>query len=385
MQTCTTRKKFCVRRKTIEEGVASLPPVLPLAGQMDAIDLFIAAAGFEERVLGAPASLKEMAVPINGPCLLGEYRTNHTENSVRLETLKPLLEELGGSVKFFDADSPAKTKLAIDVELSSLDSESVKHVVFDVSGASSRLIFSVLASLLAAPRPLALTILYTEAIQYHSPDIGKRNTPVLDWGDEDLREYGVAEVEYNELYKGMHQDHLPGYVVAFPSMFPNRLQRCLSYLGVIPLGGPKNTVHWVIPATQMEDHKWRGVQTKQCLFELFYADSAQSSSEKEIPVGSYTHCDVFDYIQSAKIVMEQIERLDGQANLSLVHMGTKLQAVGAAIALGARPEMALVSSRPNSFAAQRYSQGVGNTLAIKFASQHSIVRSLAEVGRLEII
>ena len=381
---CNTRKHFCVRQKTIDEGIASLPPVQEFGEPIPPIDLFIGAAGFEERVLAVPNSLKEMGVHITGACLLAQYRTNQSENTARLATLQPQLEELGGTVKFFDGDSPAQTKNSIDTEISALDSESNNHVVFDVSGASSKLIFSVLASLFATPRSLKLTLLYTEAIQYHEPDPKNRNTPILDWGDEDLREYGVAEVEYNELYKGMHQDHLPGYVVAFPSMFPNRLQRCLSHLGVTPLSSPKSTVHWVIPATPSAEHQWRGVQTMNCLYDLFYADPNQTPESKEIPAGIYTNCDVFDYIQSIKIVMEQIERLDGQANLSLIHMGTKLQAVGAAIALAARPEMALVSSRPNSFAAHRYSKGAGKILVIKFQSQLSIIQVLAGIGSLEI-
>lgn len=69
----------------------------------------------------------------------------------------------------------------------------------------------------------------------------------------------------------------------------------------------------------------------------------------------------------------------------MIHMGSKLQAVGAAIALAARPEVALVGARPNSFAARTYSDGCGEIRVIMLETQKEVVEAMAKIGALEIV
>ena len=378
------RKPFKVRHATISEGIASLPKISGMPSMLPPIDLFIGASGFERRVLAVPEALRKMGARISGACLLGRYRTNPDDNSARAGELVPVLEEISGKVVYFDADSPSDTKNAIDAAVnSSLCADSL-HAVIDVSGASSRLIFSVMGAVLRSQRRMRLTILYTPALHYHEPEAASRDKPAFVWGDADLREFGVAEVDHNELYQGMHQDHLPAFVVAFPSMFPERLRRCLSYLGVGPLSGAEKSIHWVLPSIADEKHLWRTEQIEQCIANIF--PSTQTDEGKPaISAGAYSACDVYDYIRSAEIVMNQIEQHTGSSNISMVHMGSKLQAIGAAIALAARPEVALVSARPNSFAAKTYSDGCGDICAIVLEAQKDIVEAMSKIGTLEIV
>ncbi|QCG98712.1 hypothetical protein E6C67_34360 [Azospirillum sp. TSA2s] len=382
------RKPFKVRRISIKEAIASLPSVVPLTNSLPPIDLFIGASGFEERILAAPERIEKMGGRVLGLSLLGRYGTNPEDNSKRARELLPLLERLNRSIEFFDAESPASIKASID---SAIDRFCVRedgvrgHIVFDTSGSSSQLIFSVLAAVFRSCVNVMLTILYTPALQYHEPSSANRNELSFDWGEGDLREFGVAEVYYNELYQGMHQDHLPAYVIAFPSMFTERLQRSLGHLGVGPLVGAEKSIHWVLPSTSHSDHQWRRMQIEKCLAALFPYGAEEPGSVQTLPLDSYSCCDVFDYAHAAEIVMEQVESQGGCANISLIHMGAKLQTVGAALALAARPEVALVGARPIAFAAQTYSTGKGETQAVTFESQRAAVKAIQDIGSLKIV
>ena len=382
------RKPFKVRRISIKEAIACLPPVMPLLNPLPPIDLFIGASGFEERILAAPERIGGLGGRVSGSSLLGRYGTNPEDNSKRARELLPLLEQLNSSIEFFDAESPASVKSSIDSAIEKFCAHGGDvggHIVFDTSGSSSQLIFSVLAAVFRSRINVMLTVLYTPALQYHEPNPANRNELSFDWGDEDLREFGVAEVYYNELYQGMHQDHLPAYVIAFPSMFTERLQRSLGHLGVGPLVGAEKSIHWVLPSTTHSDHQWRRAQIEKCLAALFPYDAEDPGSGRSLPPDSYSSCDVFDYAHAAEIVMGQVESQAGCANISLIHMGAKLQTVGAALALAARPEVALVGARPVAFAAQTYSTGKGQTQAITFDSQRAAVKALQKIGSLDIV
>jgi len=380
----TNRKPFVVKKRSVEDVIAGLPQARQFDGSLAPIDLFIGAAGFEERVLAVPTRLKETGTTIRGQALLGRYRTNPQDNALRESELRPILEDLGARIEVFDADSPEGTVSAITGALRALSGKERHHVVLDISGASSTLIFSALSSLFRANTDFQLTVLYVAAARYHEPESVGRDEPVMRWGQQDFREVGVTEVDHNEIYSGIHHDHLPGFVVAFPSMYPARLQRCLSHLGVGPLSGADESVYWVLPTTTDDEHRWRQEAVKQSLIGLIHGDADQDSEvERKLPDGRHTHCDVSDYGGCIRIVMEQIDANAG-ANISVIHMGTKLQAIGVALALASRPEVALVSARPEAFAARTYSQGVGHMLSIEFKELREIVQRMAQVGTLDV-
>lgn len=381
----TSRKPFQVRKRSVEDVVAEMPHARPFDHALPPIDIFIGSAGFEERVLAIPRQLKVLGTEIEGLALLGRYRTNPEENAHREAELLPLLEQLGATPTFFDADSPEDTKRAIASALEAL-SKPECHIAFDISGASSTLIFSAISSLIGSSQGVRLTVLYSAAAKYHEPETVGREDPMVLWSQGDLRETGVGEVDHNELYRGIHHDHLPGFVIAFPSMYSARLQRCLSHLGVGPLSGADDSVYWVLPMTTDGEHRWRQEQIKQALITLIHGEedrSDEGSSPRALPEDRFTHCDVADYRGCVRIVLGQIDAKSG-ANISVIHMGTKLQAIGVALALGGRPEVALVSARPVAFAARTYSQGVGHMLCIEFDDLSSLAQRISDVGMLDV-
>jgi len=375
------RKQFAVSRRSMDSALADLPLPREFKPGDTSFDAFIGAAGFEERVLGIPRALVSAKVQVHGPILLGHYQTNDADNANRGRELLPLLRQLGPEPVYFEADSPEDTLRTIKAALATVAPERELRVLIDISGASSTLIFAVMATLASLPRQVSLTIGYAAAVNYHDPGADTRAQPVGEWGQTVLRERGVREVDTNELYRGIHHDHLPGFVIALPSMYCARLQRCLSHLGVGPLSGATESVFWVLPKTDDEAHQWRQQAVKQALSGLIHGDN--SAVDQDLPHGQYVHCDVWDYLQAARIVLEQVDRQEG-ANMSVIHMGTKIQAIGVALALLGRPEVSLVSARPESFAATNYSDGIGMLQQITIPNLQASIRRIAEVGMLDV-
>lgn len=382
MTSACARVPFKVRRIAVGDAIGEMPQLVSWENRLPPISLFIGASGFEPRVLAVPQLLREQGAKIDN-ALLGRYGTNVSDNSAREEQLLPVIHGLAGAHCFFDAESPDAIFRSIE---RALDAAPISHVLFDISGSSSRLIFSVMATLLRRVADFRLTIAYTPAARYHEPTPVNRDKPAFIWAEDELRECGVAQVDFNELYQGIHQDNLPGYVIAYPSMYPERLQRCLTHLGVAPLsGGAESSVHWILPSFSDPAHQWRADLIEKGIAEIFSFASGTEGASKGGSPGMQSTCGVFDYLRSAEIVMQKVDEYCGRANVSLVHSGTKLQAIGAAIALAARPEVALVSARPNSFAAKIYSEGYGKTHIIEFGSQRGIVEKMSRVGTLEAV
>lgn len=383
------RKRFSVRTLTAAEAVATLPTMRDFDGYTDPIDMYILSAGFEERVLAIPDSLLRAGSLVRGPILLGRYRTNPEDNAQREAELKPRIDAFAaGDYVPFDADSPESTSSVIKTALA--DKTGELHIAFDISGASSTLILSVIAALLRSGRKMRLSIFYATAAKYHEPSDALRQEPPIMWGDSDFSEIGVSEVEVNELYPGRHHDHLPTFVIALPSTAPARMKRCLGHLGVEPLSGTEDRVHWILPKTDIQEHKWRQNAVRQAVLDVVCGEShnALRASDgadafMEPSLESIEYIDVGNYRECARLLIEKIDEKAGH-NISIVHLGTKVQGVGVALAMAAREEVALVSARPQAFAASTYSDGVGSMFALTIDDPVTMVQHLSAIGTLKI-
>lgn len=379
----SNRKPFFVSSRSIGNVIAELPSTLPFTGDVAQIDLFIGARGFEERVLAVPNILRSSGASFRGPTLLGRYETNEKDNSRRERELLPILSDLGVSPDYFQADSPEDTCKKVNEALGGGGAEP-KHVLFDISGASAPLIFSTIGALNSISTRIRLTITYTAASKYHEPKTVSRDSPIGEWSPSDLRERGVRDVDVNELFRGIHHDHMPGYAIVFPSMYAPRLQRCLSHLGVGANSGAEGSVYWVLPSTTDPEHEWRQSATTASLIAMIQGQNLSGTMDPlALPSNRHTFCGVSDYLNSLRIVVEHVDQNAG-SNISLIHMGTKMQAIGCALALCGRPEVALVGARPEEFSAQNYSAGIGDVLALTLPDLHEVVRKIGEVGMIDV-
>lgn len=381
------RRRFSVHARTAAEVVAELPRMHDFDGKTDPIDVLILASGFEERVVAVPRAILNAGGTILGPTLMGRYRTNREDNERREAELMPILSALGRSPPItFDADSPESI---LEVIRSALAGQRRgAHVAFDISGASSTLILSAMAALLRSGLEVRLSIFYAFAAKYHEPHGASRDAPPIAWSEADLSEFGVSEVETNELYPGIHHDLHSSFVIALPSMFPARLRRCLGHLGIEPLSGAESQVHWILPRTDNPDHTWRQKAVRKAVLNVIYGEQMANDLAGEIEVsselpGSNEFIDVGDYRSCLRSILEMIDSKAGK-NLSIVNLGTKVQSVGVALAMAARSEVALVTARPKAFAANTYSEGIGRLLTVTFDDVVGIVQRLGAVGTLSV-
>lgn len=380
----SVRKKFIVKRHTVADVLADLPSPQMLDKSIPDIDILIAAAGFEERVLGIPQTLIDLNIKVTTSVLLGKYQTNPNENSKRETELLPLLNTLNSRTIYFDAESPEDIYRVISEALAPLADSPLINIGVDISGGSGTFITSTLMTLMRTRKNINLKVFYATACDYHEPVSISRDEPVSLWTEGDLREIGVHAVGANELAPGIHHDHLPSFVIALPSMFSARLQRGLSFLGIGTLSGADENVYWILPTTDDNKHQWRQSQVERSLLNMIYgAPEENESSPGCLPDGQWTHCDVLDYKGCARIIMTQVQEHAG-ANISVIHVGTKLQAVGVSLALSGRREVALIKARPQSFSAETYSTGIGRSYCIHLNNLKEIARRFAAVGSLDV-
>lgn len=375
------RKSFGVRRITAAEGTNDLPRLSSYQSIGKAIDVFIVAAGFEERSLAMSSKLSEEGARVRGRVLVGSYSTNHSDNSERYLQLRPILSSFGADIVEFPADDPTSTVSQVRLAIEEHGGPS-PHVVFDVSGASSTLIINTLAAIFSTSTDVALTLLYAEAESYDCLDDAGRGA--LD--PSSRRESGVSGDPVSGPFTGHHHDHLPSSVIALPSMYTGRLEACLAHLNVGPITGSEDNLFWILPTTTADQHKWRQDRTRsavELLIRRLQGRDDFSGLDGGIRPDDMVVCDTLDYAETAKVIVSRIDALPGR-NISIAHMGSKMQAVGVALAVSARSEAAVLTVRPASFNAKSYSAGIGRLHSLHFDSVRSTKSALASIGSLEV-
>lgn len=375
------RKRFIVRTIKASDRLYDLPSLQPYGPATTPLDLFIAAAGFEERVLEVPRRLREEGAAVTGEILIGHYRTNRSDNEQRYKELEPVLASFGVAMREFDADDPMEVMSAIADALQRRQSANF-HVGFDISGASSTLILAVMATLARFTRPVALTVFYTTARSYDQPRKDGHEALAL----EEPRETGVGTEPLSAPFSGYHHDHLPVSVIALPSLYAGRLEACLAHLNVGPITGSADNLYWLLPGTDADEHKWRQDYTRHTVRELMLRLQGREDEEpgdEVIRAVDMATCDVLDYVDTTRCLVDRIDELPGR-NISIVHMGSKLQAIGVAMAAAARSEVAVLTVRPASFNASKYSAGIGESFIVHFPDLGKVVDSIATIGTLEV-
>lgn len=380
----TEAKRCSMIRRDLEDALETLP--LPQRfestnpGHLDAI---IFAKGFEERSVAVPLQLVQAkSIGVGTMVLVGEYKTNTYENGQRFEHLSPALTSSGATVVMFDADEPSATYSSIASMLRKLAAVESPKILFDTSGASCTLIFSVIGSLFRDMPGIELWIIYAEASKYY-PDAAAHGTLDLkqrrsvDWAEKTPREEGSEPMVYHALYDGCEHDSRPHYIIGVPGFATARFAHCVKQIGDEDSAPPAEVMTLVLPYSAGDEHQWRG-PTVQELTERVFAGAAD---QQRLP--AIVKCGATEYLQMIKIILESSESHLGE-NVYLVHFGTKLQTLGAAIALLARSEIALVTARPRTFNADQYSEGIGPRWSIHFDDLGKVVKRLSDVGCISV-
>jgi len=376
------RKSFIVKTLTAADCVFELPVLEPYVAPRTQIDLLVVAAGFEERILAVPRRLKVDGTAIGAEVLVGRYRTNAADNERRYEELAPLLMALGAPISSFEADDPTNVVAAVEAALARNAGTEHLHVAFDISGASSTLILSVIAALARSSLSVEVTLFYTTAESYDPPPEGHGEPFVL----KGHREEGIGTEPLSGPFGGHHHDHLPASVIALPSMYTDRLEACLAQLNVGPITGSADNLYWLLPSTGVDEHRWRQDHTLQAVRSLMRRLQGRDDDSDDVEVirpDDMATSDVLDYAEAMRLLIARIDDLPGH-NISIVHMGSKLQAIGVSLAAAAREEVAVLTARPASFNAAKYSSGIGSMYLLHFSDFRSVLKAIADIGCLEV-
>jgi hypothetical protein len=387
-------KTAFVRRIGFDDILASLPLVQAWDGRGLDPDLFICALGFEERALTAAQAMGcalGSGRTAERCALIGLYPTNHSDNEKNRAPLLKAVHGFAHTADYVAADTPEEVRRAVFKSLARLTGER-HHVVFDLSAASGTFILSVIASLIAARRDVTLDIVYSEPEQYFPKreDFDHRLEKLIadaisPGDDESFMEQGVAMVEPSELHPGVNVENRPDHVIAVPAFRTSRLIRCLAHISDQPLAAPLDSIFWILGEPPATDLKWRhDLQSRIVNRQLAALVGKEPGAEHAPDLCAKNHatCSTRDYREILRAVVTQVDAKGGE-NVWLVHMGSKLQAVGVAFSLAVRSEVTVLRARPEQFNPTKYSKGVGTSWRIQFGSLAAVVDLLARVGTLK--
>ena len=382
-----------------EDVAQNLPEVQPFSCPEGQIDIFICALGFEDRVLAIPTRLsssswyRENRIP---KAIVCTYTTNFQENEAKRENLENVVLQFCQMRVELRGDFPGELARELRKELFKAEATNAPlRVMFDISAASGNLIMSVMHVLVeySSTHHLALTIAYSEPEEYCPSEENFQEEgedlvlSACRSGDSNsLHEHGVSEVEINELYPGDSQENRPEYIIAIPSYRTERLSRCLQRLTDEPLADPDQFIHWILGAPPSDELHWRLELQSRVIRRLLseLAGGDEESANKVLTPENHSVASTLDYRQIMRLIFHLVDRNLGK-NLSVVHMGSKLQAIGVSLTLAARPEVTVCYAKPTRYNTAQYSQGIGPAWQIRFPDLAPTVAAMHKVGTLRFI
>lgn len=393
------RDKHAVLSTVVFEDIAQdLPGVQPFTCPEDLIDIFICALGFEDRVLAIPTRLNSSWYRGNRirKAIVCSYTTNFQENEAKRENLEQAVLQFCQTKVELPGDCPGELAQGLRKELfTAKPTDGPLRVMFDISAASGTLIMSVMHALVefSSKNRLSLTITYSEPEEYCPSEESFQEhgeelvLSACRSGDStSLHEHGVSEVEINELYPGDSQENRQEYIIAIPSYRTERLARCLQRLTDEPLADPDQFIHWVLGAPPNEERQWRLELQRRVIRRLLseLAGGDEESTNKALTPENHSVVSTLDYRQIMRLILLRVDGNLGK-NVSVVHMGSKLQALGVSLALAARPEVTVCYAKPARYNASQYSQGIGAAWQVCFPDLFRVVAAVRKVGTLGFI
>jgi hypothetical protein len=174
--------------------------------------------------------------------------------------------------------------------------------------------------------------------------------------------------------------------LAIPSLRTSRLLRCLAHNSDQALASPEESIFWILSEPPAAKMKWRLELQRRIIRAQIAVMMGRDPTDATLhPLTSENSAEAStrDYRRILEILLKQIDARAG-SNLSLAHMGSKLQGIGVALALYARGEVKVLHARPKRFNAAKYSHGIGTLWRIEFRDLAKLLHELARIGQLEL-
>lgn len=392
-------KQCIVNDYETARGIFDLPNLVAWDGTSNrAYDILIFPLGFEGRAINVIQKLTALKSPsLNNDAigLIGKYVTNVSDNEKHRSMIEVELKKLCGAIEYFDADSPLDTFITITSNIEKLlKTKSRLAIAIDISAASGTLILSAFKALLGKSEHISITVFYTEAKNYYPDhcDYESNADEVIQRcckiGDPDTdHEYGVELVDINELYAGHPMENRNELVIAIPSFRTERLRQSLQYISEQILALPGDHIYWVFGVPPSNCNKWRNELQRRIVGRFMCSSLGLEINEGSSSVALIDQkqsCDVstLDYRATTSLIVDLADKNIGKS-ISVLHMGSKMQALGLSLALHVRSEVTIFYARPTSFKASRYSMGIGDAHKIVFENPHQALAQLGKIGTLE--
>lgn len=371
-----------------QDVIENLPSLTAFSGINHDIDIFICSAGFENRCC---KNIPLIAAKTPSKVIIGKYSTNEPDNDGNLHSIVDGLTTGETTPQYANPYEPSEVRFVIKNTLQELseNKKSTINVVFDLSGSCGTFIMSVMHSLFQHCINIRLTLLYTEADTYFPTydDFQENKDSLIEqanvYGDsETFLEHGILSPSVNELFSGLYHEAHSNLLIVIPSFRNNRLLRCIQeYGGEQALSSPNKSIYWLLSNPSSPENSWRVDFQKGIIVNMFNNCGDQPYSDKNQIFEQSRNIDMRNYTEALKEVITIADsELHFGKNMHLINMGTKMQTLGCALALLARPEIGSVFAAPSAFNAEKYSQGVGKTYSVIFEDYSKTINELKTIG-----
>lgn len=360
-----------LHRVTASEVVVELPSPRPLPGsaRLPSGVLYVTALGFEPRGLAALERFHEPHEDATGDCIILTHRTNRAEN----ERSRPALEDLIRRQRLRrreTSDDAKSLRSTLEDLLSERQSQGgTVPVMLDISAMSSRQILVVLSALLEL-NGVELTVLYAEA-ELYAPSREEFERDRAVWAKGGGVDLGVLDVAVLDSHPGYRVDHLPDVLCLIAGFSQDRALAVIStvFPGLVPRR--QGVIRWFIGEPQRSDFSWRLTAAA----ELHGLDPSSSNVRS---------LSTFDYRQTFEALDSTFREFAMTHLVSVAPLGSKMQTVGAVLYASVRPEIRLLTARPERYAAASYSSGVREVWALELDDVAVLRRRLARLDVLEL-
>ena len=333
-------------------------------------DLFICALGFEDRCLTLPQLLGELGYRARRACYV-KYRTNLDDNAINLPALECHLREISSTVDLLEADEPEfpnRLRSILDLVVSEAQ-EKPPRVTMDISVTANRVILRCIKVLFEYD--VTVRIVYSEAEVYHPTKEEYAKEPEK-WEDEELLglERGVSDVTPSIDHPGAALDPLPDAVVLFPSFNSERSKTVIGFVDPSLLTSPGKKIVWLLGIPHTPEDHWR--------LEAVRGINRIGDDAPQYQVST------FDYKETLRTLGQLYAEMSQSHTITLSPLGSKMQALGAAIFCYMHPDVRVIFSMPKQYNAVQYTQGCKAIWKINLGSINRLRNALDGVGKLSV-
>jgi hypothetical protein len=349
-----------VKQRPAAEIIDGLPDLVPVgeAVATDA-DLILSFLGFEDRVVALPRAIarEHSAVPV----VVFQYRTNREGNDARLSELVGAWEALGFRYEFVPLTSRRAFLLSRIAEMRHALRRPIR-VLVDLSVASNVALASLLP-LLIREQDMNITLFYGEAEVYAPVD-----RRAVSGG---ATEQGVRSVEVVAERPGYRVDSLGDAVVIVAGFGPARARAAVAELFPSKIGIPEGAVEWVFGLPPAADRAWRASYSAE-LHGVALEDRASHTAS------------TLEYRSVMGVLEEIFMRRWRKEHVTVVPLGSKMQAVGVALFSFLRPEVRVLSAEPARYESAEYSRGIGARWLLPLGESDGLRTRLRSVDSIRV-